>query len=125
VELRAEDLSCYLNNILSVGLWKCLYDHYLANEAYFSDIAVKIFIRFIRVLPTRWRRKPADIEITLLSLYVYDVRFVTKACGKFDFSSELAQHSFCDDRQVDGKAGDDGRVSTEQRDDDQRRHAER
>ena len=73
----------------------------------------------------RWRRKPADIEITLLSLYVYDVRFVTKACGKFDFSSELAQHSFCDDRQVDGKACDDGRVSTEQRDDDQRRHAER
>ena len=26
VELRGEDLSCYLNNIRSVGLWKCLYD---------------------------------------------------------------------------------------------------
>jgi len=32
----------YLNNIRSVGLLKCLYDHYLANKAYFSDIAVKI-----------------------------------------------------------------------------------
>ena len=25
VELRGEDISCYLNNIRSVGLWKCLY----------------------------------------------------------------------------------------------------
>ena len=29
-----------LNNIRSVGLWKCLYDHYLAKKAYFSDITV-------------------------------------------------------------------------------------
>ena len=41
---------------------------YLANEAYFSDITVKTVIR---VLPTRWRRKPAGIEITSLSPYMY------------------------------------------------------
>ena len=40
MELRSEDLSCYLNNIRSVGLWKRLYDHWFANKAYFSDIAV-------------------------------------------------------------------------------------
>ena len=68
MELRGEDLSCYLNNIPSVGLWKCLYDHHLANEAYFSDITMKTFVR---VLPTRWRRKPAGIEITSLSPCVY------------------------------------------------------
>ena len=26
---------------------------------------------FMRVLPTKWRRKPAGIEIASLSLYVY------------------------------------------------------
>jgi len=36
VELRGEDLSCYLNSIQSVGLGICLYD-----KAYFSDITVK------------------------------------------------------------------------------------
>jgi len=36
VELRGEDLSCYLNNIRSVGLWKCPHDHWLVNKAYFS-----------------------------------------------------------------------------------------
>jgi len=41
VELRGADLSRYLNNIQSVGLRKCLYDHYLANKAYFSAITVK------------------------------------------------------------------------------------
>jgi len=43
VELRAEDLLCYLNNVRSVGLWKYLYDHYLANanKEYFSDITMK------------------------------------------------------------------------------------
>ena len=40
-ELRGAELSCYLNNIRSVGLRKCLYDHYLANKAYFSGITVK------------------------------------------------------------------------------------
>jgi len=68
VELRGEESSCYLNNIQSVGLWRCLYDHYLANKAYFSAITVKTYMR---VLPTRWRRKPAGIEITSLSPYVY------------------------------------------------------
>jgi len=28
-------------NIRSVGLRKCLYDHWLANKAYFTDIIVK------------------------------------------------------------------------------------
>ena len=41
MELRGEELSCYLNNIQSVGLEKCLYNHYLANKAYFSAITVK------------------------------------------------------------------------------------
>ena len=41
--------------------------HPQSDKAYFSDIAVKTFIR---ALPTRWRRKPAGIEITSLSLYV-------------------------------------------------------
>jgi len=41
VELRDVDLSCCLNSIRSVGLWKCLYDHYLASKAYFSDVTVK------------------------------------------------------------------------------------
>ena len=41
MELRSEQLSCYLNNIRSVGLWKCPNDHYLANKAYFSAITVK------------------------------------------------------------------------------------
>jgi len=35
------DLLCYLNNIRSVGLWKYLYDHYLANKEYFRDITMK------------------------------------------------------------------------------------
>jgi len=47
-------------------------DHWLANKAYFGDITVKK-IHFIRVLPTRWRRKPAGSEITSLSPYVYDM----------------------------------------------------
>ena len=42
VELKGEDLSCYLNNIWSVGLWKCPYDHELANKVHFNDITVKI-----------------------------------------------------------------------------------
>ena len=42
MELRGEDLSCHLNNIRSdVGLRKCLYDHQLANKAYFSAIVGK------------------------------------------------------------------------------------
>ena len=41
MELRGKELSCYLNNIQSAGLWKCLDNHYLANKAYFSAIIVK------------------------------------------------------------------------------------
>jgi len=49
---------------------ECLCDHYLTNKAYFSAITVKAFMR---ILPTRWRRKPAGIEITSLSRYAYNV----------------------------------------------------
>jgi len=62
--LRGEELSCYRNNIPSVGLQKCTYDHYLANEAHFSGGMVK------NIYETRWRRKTAGIEITSLSRYV-------------------------------------------------------
>jgi len=41
VKLRGKELSCYLNNIQSVGLRNCLYDRYLANKEYFSAITVK------------------------------------------------------------------------------------
>jgi len=47
-------------------------DHWLANKAYFGDITVKKK-HFIRVLPTRWRQKPAGSEITSLSPCVYDM----------------------------------------------------
>jgi len=43
-------------------------DHYLANKAYFSAITVK---NIYESLPTRWRQKPAGIEITSLSPCVY------------------------------------------------------
>ena len=33
--------------------------------------AISQWQTFLRVLPTRWRRKPAGIEITSLSPYVY------------------------------------------------------
>ena len=51
---------------------KCLYDHQLSNQAYFSDItAILQWKTFIRVLPTRWRRKPDGGEITSQSPYVF------------------------------------------------------
>ena len=46
VKLMGEYLSCYLNNIRSVRLWKCLYDYQLANKKYFSDITVKHLSEF-------------------------------------------------------------------------------
>ena len=46
MELKGEDLSCYLNNIQSVGLRKCLYDHYLAYKTYFSDMWKKHLSEF-------------------------------------------------------------------------------
>ena len=66
MELRGEELSRYLNSQF-VGLWKCLYDHWLANKAYFSDIAVKnIYQSFTHKMAA----KPAGIENTSLSHYV-------------------------------------------------------
>ena len=59
-----------LNGCVCVGLWKCLYDHYLANKPYFS-VSEKQWKTSMKVLPTRWRRKPAGTEITSLSSYVY------------------------------------------------------
>ena len=55
-------------SLRSVGLRKCLYDHCLANKAYFSAIApVKnIYESFTHKMAT----KAAGIEITSLSRYV-------------------------------------------------------
>jgi len=65
VELRGEDLSCYLINIQSVGFFSG--NHYLANKAYFSAITVKnIYESFTHKMAT----KAAGIEITSLSPYV-------------------------------------------------------
>ena len=60
MELRGEDLACYSNKIKSVCLRKCLYDRKLINKAYLDDIAAT---NIIRVLPTRWRRKPFGIDM--------------------------------------------------------------
>ena len=57
---RGEDLVCYSNKIKSVCLRKCLYDRQLINKVYLGDITAT---NVIRVLPTRWRRKPAGIDI--------------------------------------------------------------
>ena len=59
MELRGEDLVCYLNKIKSVYLRECLCDHELINKAYLGDITATN----IRVLPTGWRRKPAGIDM--------------------------------------------------------------
>jgi len=54
VELRGEDLSCYFNIIQSVGLYKCVYDHQLANKAHFSVFTVKnIYQRFTHKTVTK------------------------------------------------------------------------
>jgi len=80
VELSEEDLSCYLNNIQYVGLWKCLYDHYLANKAYIIDIAVKnIYKSFTHKMATKasWRRNYVTVTLSqwqtfLNSFYLQD-----------------------------------------------------
>jgi len=36
VELRGEDLSCYLNNIQSASLWKRLYEHLSCQQSLFQ-----------------------------------------------------------------------------------------
>jgi len=33
--VKGQGFIVFFNSIQSVGLWKCLYDHYLANKAYF------------------------------------------------------------------------------------------
>jgi len=55
---RGDDLVCYSNKIESVCLQKCPYDHHLTNKAYSSDITVTN----LRVLPTKRRRKPTEID---------------------------------------------------------------
>jgi len=67
VELRGEDLSCYLNSIRSVGLWNVCMITNLPTKRISATLQWKTFIR---VLPTRWRRKPASIDIMSLSPYV-------------------------------------------------------
>jgi len=70
VELRGEELSSYLNNIQSVGLWKCRMITILPTKRVSALAQCKTFMR---VLPTRWRRKPVSIEIMLLLPYVFKV----------------------------------------------------
>ena len=60
MELRGEHLVCYSNKIKPVCLRKCLCDRKLFNKAYLADITAT---NIIRVLPTRWRRKPAGIDM--------------------------------------------------------------
>ena len=67
VDLSGEDLSYWLNYIQSVGLWKRLM---ITSSPTKRISAISQRKTFIRVLPTRWRRKPAGIEITSLSPYV-------------------------------------------------------
>jgi len=69
VELMAEDFSCYLNNIQSAGLWKCLYDHLLVNKAYYSNISVKkTLITFTHNMAAKasWHRN--YVTVTLCTL---------------------------------------------------------
>ena len=68
MELRGEKLSCYLHSIQSVGLWKCLYDHLLANKAYFSAITVKnIYESFTHKMATNasWHRHYATVTLCI------------------------------------------------------------
>jgi len=65
VELRGEDLSCYLNKIQSIGLRKCTYDHKLANKADLSDITVaNIYERFTHKMAakTNWHRYESKLR---------------------------------------------------------------
>ena len=74
-ELRGDNLSCYLNKILSVGLWNCLYDHQLANTAYLSDITVaNIYESFIHkmAVKTSWHNRNY-ITVTLCILRSYSM----------------------------------------------------
>jgi len=71
-----EDLSCYLNKNHSVGLQKCLYDHHLANKAYFSDITIaNISHSFTHKMAAKnsWHRN----YVTVISFQTY--RTITQA----------------------------------------------
>jgi len=45
---------------MSIDLRQCPYDHLLNNKAHLSDVTVT---NILKVLPTKWRRKPAGIDI--------------------------------------------------------------
>jgi len=65
VEIRGEDLSCYLNKIQSIGLRKCPYEHQLANKAYLSDItAANISESFTHkmAVKTSWHRHESKLH---------------------------------------------------------------
>jgi len=70
VELRGGDLSCYLNNVQSVGLWNVRMIISLPTKRKLISV-ISQWKTFIRVLPTGWQQKPAGIEITSVSPYVY------------------------------------------------------
>ena len=61
MELRVEDLLRCSNKIESSDLRQCPYDHELTDEAYLSDATVTNIS--YKVLPTKWRRNPAGIDM--------------------------------------------------------------
>ena len=67
LELMGEDLLCFLNKIQSAGLWNV---HMITSLPTKCITARSQWKTFIRVLPTRWRWKPAGIEIMWLSVCV-------------------------------------------------------
>ena len=80
MQLRGEDLSCYLYNIRPVGLWKCLYDHELANKAYFSDIIMKnIYQSFTHKMAAKanWHWNYVTVTLCILEIFLlcYGVSF--------------------------------------------------
>jgi len=60
VELIGEDLPCYSTKINWLVLENYPRHHYPTDKVYFSDSRVRTFLR---VLPTRWRRQPAGIDM--------------------------------------------------------------
>ena len=69
VELMGEDLWRYLNKTQSVGLQKNV--RAITRLPTERISARSQWQTFLRVLPTRWRPKPAGVEITSLPPYVY------------------------------------------------------
>jgi len=91
MELRGAELSCYLNNIRSVGLWKCLYDHCLANKAYFSAITVKnIYESFTRNMAAKasWHWNYVTVTLCIISIKMLNC-FPTDA-GRWSLSSRCS-----------------------------------